>query len=319
MHNDRRIILLVSNSLDFATDYVVGRLLEHGHPYYRIDTDLLHEDHVSLDPSSRRLKIERGTEQVSIGDENLKSVLYRAPTHLRESSGGRWPPEELLARHQWTAFVRSLCVFENAKWINHPAKTYLAENKPYQLMMAEKLGFIIPKTIIGNVLPGDESNIWHGSNQVAIKAIDSFLLRIDEEDRFFYTQAVRKEEIQDSDISEMPVIMQEYLTNKLDIRVTIIGDCCFACSIFENGKPIDGDWRLAKARAAFEQFDLPHEIKNRCIALVAALGLTFGAIDLVLCNDIYIFIEINPTGEWAWLVDALGLPIDEAIVQSLCN
>jgi glutathione synthase/RimK-type ligase-like ATP-grasp enzyme len=36
--------------------------------------------------------------------------------------------------------------------------------------------------------------------------------------------------------------------------------------------------------------------------LLEALGLNFGAIDLVESKGSYFFIEINPTGEWGWLV-----------------
>jgi len=48
-----------------------------------------------------------------------------------------------------------------------------------------------------------------------------------------------------------------------------------------------------------------------------AMHLQFGAIDLAFCNDRYYFLEINPTGEWAWLVDAAKLPIDEEIATAL--
>lgn len=40
-------------------------------------------------------------------------------------------------------------------------------------------------------------------------------------------------------------------------------------------------------------------------------------IDLAKCGNRYYFLEINPTGEWAWLVDELGFPIDEALADEL--
>jgi glutathione synthase/RimK-type ligase-like ATP-grasp enzyme len=50
---------------------------------------------------------------------------------------------------------------------------------------------------------------------------------------------------------------------------------------------------------------------------VKDLGLFFGGVDLALVKDRYYFIEVNPTGEWAWLVDAAGLRIDTAICDCL--
>ena len=42
-------------------------------------------------------------------------------------------------------------------------------------------------------------------------------------------------------------------------------------------------------------------------------GVRQGALDFAIVDDIFYFIEINPTGEWAWLVDAAGQHIYEAI------
>ena len=50
------------------------------------------------------------------------------------------------------------------------------------------------------------------------------------------------------------------------------------------------------------------------MALVKALGLCFGAIDLVLTPDgRYVFLEINPSGQWEWIESLTGLPISEAL------
>jgi len=51
------MILIISNSRDFATDYVIAQLLERRAPYVRIDLDLLADESVCLDPVSPRLTI----------------------------------------------------------------------------------------------------------------------------------------------------------------------------------------------------------------------------------------------------------------------
>ncbi len=50
---------------------------------------------------------------------------------------------------------------------------------------------------------------------------------------------------------------------------------------------------------------------------MSELGLSFGAIDLIESNNGYYFIEVNPTGEWAWLVENAGLKIYEGVVDYL--
>jgi glutathione synthase/RimK-type ligase-like ATP-grasp enzyme len=314
------MILLISNSRDFATDYVVSELRDR-HAYYRLDLDMLDQDQVTLDPIRRTLSIIRGDgEEFVLNQADLTAILYRAPTYLRESSSGRWTPEALLARHQWAAFARSLMVFDGITWVNHPRNTYLAENKPYQLMCAAGLGMAVPETLVSNISHPHHHLIYHGSDKIAIKALDSFLLRVSpENDAFFYTQAVEHRELCNDSLARMPIVMQQLLADKVDLRVTVVGNKCFPVSVLLDGHGIEGDWRLAKTQAVFSKFDLPDNVASKCIELVKQLGLIFGAIDLAYVRDQYYFLEINPTGEWAWLVDKLALPIDKAIADALVS
>lgn len=312
------MILLVSNSRDFATDHVVAHLLRRGASYHRLDLDLVERDAVRLDPVEQVLTIHTEGHDVVVGAENLTAVLYRAPTHLRESSAGRWSTEELLQRHQWAAFARSLMVFDGAAWINHPRNVYAAECKPYQLLHAARIGFAVPCTAVGNIAPPAHSTVWDSHGHAAIKALDSFLLRVQNEDAFFYTRRVSIDEARPETLSAMPLILQQYLGDKLDIRVTVVGQQCFAASVTLNGAGIGGDWRLAKSDATFAVHDLPSDVALRCVELARVLGLTYAAIDLALVDGVYYFLEVNPTGEWAWLVESTGMRIDLALADALC-
>lgn len=184
------MILLVSNSRDFATDYVVAEFRRRGAAYHRLDVDLVRDDALVLDPLEPLLSIQSEGRSITIPGDALTAILYRAPTYLRESSAGRWSPEELLQRHQWAAFARSLMVFDNVKWINHPQSVYAAECKPFQLLRAARAGLRVPATLIGNVAPPAESPVWDSEQRVAMKALDSFLVRMGDEDAFLYTQRV---------------------------------------------------------------------------------------------------------------------------------
>lgn len=312
------MILLVSNSRDFATDYVVAEFRRRGASYYRLDIDLLADDALTLDPVRGVLSIRSEDRRIEICGDTLSAILYRAPTYLRESSAGRWAPEELLRRHQWAAFARSLMVFDKARWINHPQNVYAAECKPYQLLCAQRVGLAVPATVIGNLAPPAGSGVWDCEQTAALKALDSFLVRMDDKDAFLYTQRVGINDVQGASLSSMPVILQEYLGQKLDIRVTVVGDKCFAASVEMNGAGIDGDWRLAKDSATFAVHDLASEIQGCCVELVRLLQLTYGAIDLALVGGVYYFLEINPTGEWAWLLEPTGMRIDVALGDALC-
>ena len=114
-----------------------------------------------------------------------------------------------------------------------------------------------------------------------------------------------------------PFIAQEYIDDKVDCRVTIIGERVFSVYILKNGKPIAGDWRtIAKKKLQYKTFQIPERLKDSCLQLMRRLNLSFGAIDLLKTGSDYLFLEVNPTGEWGWLCDE-ERKIDHAIVEEL--
>jgi len=303
------VILLVTNSRDLATDSVVELLRSRNAAYWRLDLDLLALDQVFLDPLQPLLThVVADGEQREVRDP--QAILYRAPTHLRESSGHRYSPEELLRRHQWAAFARSLIVFRRARWVNHPTSTYAAESKPFQLAVANSLGFQVPRTAVANYLPASLAR----AERVAVKALDSFLLRLGGEDLFFYTTTLLPDQLTEAFCREMPLILQENVEPKTDIRVTVVGERCFFAETIE---PVIGDWRLRKERVEFRPFAGTPELKASCLALLRHLDLRYGAIDLARVRDDYLFFEVNPTGEWGWLDVVFEGRIAEAIVDEL--
>ena len=64
--------------------------------------------------------------------------------------------------------------------------------------------------------------------------------------------------------------------------------------------------------------DLPPEVQARCVRLVERLELCYGAIDMILTPDgRYVFLEINPSGQYLWIEKEAGLPISAAICDFL--
>jgi len=61
---------------------------------------------------------------------------------------------------------------------------------------------------------------------------------------------------------------------------------------------------------------LPDEVQVRCIKFLQAFGLFYGAIDLIrMLDGTYVFLDMNPFGQWAWVQDLCGLPLAEAHCQ----
>jgi glutathione synthase/RimK-type ligase-like ATP-grasp enzyme len=202
--------------------------------------------------------------------------------------------------------------------MNHPQATYSAEHKAIQLAVAHEVGFDVPDTIVSNSVAYLDA-IASADDYVAVKGLDTVLVREGDTETFGYTNIVARASLSQDCVQPAPAIFQQALRGKLDLRVTVVGPDVFAVSVTDGGKPIEGDWRRRKCAAQFNRVDLPETIKRRCCQLISELGLTYGAIDLAIVGQCYYFIEVNPTGEWAWLVDAAGLQIDRSIADRLID
>lgn len=302
-------VLILSGLYDFSADLVALRLEEAGVPFLRLNREHLHEHRLCLDPVRRVLDVTGPSGRHQVGPE-LRSIWYRQPVFLRNTPAEPLLPRDQLERSQWSAFLRALSVFRDAAWMNFPAKTYLAESKPYQLSIAKCCGFQVPKTLVTNdaaitrqVFPGE----------AVLKSLDTVLLHDGTDCLFTYTTIRSTEGLADRNMAAVPLMAQQVLGEKTDIRVTIIGETVFAVRILSGGAGIEGDWRvLPRDQIEYEGMKLDENVADSCRSLAQQLGLSFAAIDLIETTDGIFFIEVNPTGEWGWL-STDERPIDRAI------
>ena len=290
--------LVASSLYDFSTDLVVQELERRKSKYVRLNREKFESYRLTIDVNDASLEVNMNGANYRI-TADLKAVYYRQPVFLRNTPGESLSIDEQLSRSQWMGFLRSLAIFDKARWMNPLGATYLAETKAYQLSTARELGFKVPMTLIGN----DFVRLQEIENKVIIKSLDTVLLRDNSDCLFAYSTVEKSSELTDENVSAVPLTVQEYVSPKIDVRVTVIGGKLTAVKITSSGQGIAEDWRLVDRNAIeYTEIKLPHYIEQKCVKLIEALGLNFGAIDLVESNGSYYFIEINPTGEWGWLV-----------------
>ena len=291
--------LVISSTIDYSSDLICYELERRGKSYLRINRDHFAEYKILYSFEADCLSITMDGSTYKITSNTLRSVYYRAPVFLR--SGKKYTLQEQLYRSQWSAFIRNLIIFDKAKWVNHPVATYRAENKMYQLQCAKRFNFEVPTTYIGNSFPTDISR----EHTYIVKSLDTALFYDNGQEMFTYSTMVTGQELLDAEIKSAPIIIQDCLLDKTDLRVTVIGNEIFAVSITKNGQKIKGDWRQnTKEELAYNRIDLPPKIHQQIIGFMRFLGLEFGGIDFALVNGEYYFIEVNPTGEWGWLVSS---------------
>ncbi len=119
-----------------------------------------------------------------------------------------------------------------------------------------------------------------------------------------------------------PCLLQKYIHKSLELRVTVIGQIVFAVEIQSQQTPGSiHDWRRVQENLPHKLFHLPADLENKCRNLVKELGLQFGALDLIITpNNEYVFVEINPNGQWAWIQQLCPeIPLRESLADLLID
>jgi glutathione synthase/RimK-type ligase-like ATP-grasp enzyme len=63
---------------------------------------------------------------------------------------------------------------------------------------------------------------------------------------------------------------------------------------------------------------LPAEVSAKITRLMDRFGLVFAAMDMILTPDgRYVFLEINPGGQFAWLEDKTAVPLTATLADML--
>lgn len=310
--------LIISSTIDFSTDLVCYQLMMSGEKFYRLNRDEFIKHNIVVDLQKKSMMISIEDEEYNIQFEQLKGVFYRAPVFLRTQAKAELSVQEQLERNQWSSFLRNLIIFQNANWINNPVYTYRAENKMFQLCVAESCGLQIPKTYVSNII---SVNMLEREKKYIVKSLDTALFYDTQNNKemFTYSNVVSGEELQDYELASAPIIIQEFLNPKVDCRVTYIQGKLFPVKILQNGEGLYGDWRLRKDELEYVPFQLPPNISMAICKLMQKLEIQFGGIDLAIVGEKYFFIEVNPTGEWGWLEIKTGMQISQTIKKALCG
>jgi hypothetical protein len=239
-------------------------------------------------------------------------------------------PHEALTDETSRAFVTTESLgFLNDAWSSldcrwlpaRPSVVRDAAQKVSQLQIAASLGFELPPTLVTNS-PADFLEFYRRHNgKVVSKLVGVAFLRHIGDAFGRYTEVVAKHDVGYAHaVRYAPVIFQAYVPKYLELRITVVGRRVFSAAIdSQASNHTRHDWRrYDHFGTPYLAHDLPDEVERRCVRLLERLGLSYGAIDMILTPDgRYIFLEINPSGLFLWIEEATGLPISEAICDWL--
>ncbi len=326
---DRRgrtgVVLIVTHGQDDDhAERVMSAVAEQGGTPVRFDTDTYPaRSTVTFTDRSGGPEVGLRLNGHLVPGRDITAILYRH-RWLPRAPAGTEPAAVGMVESELRALLDGALLSLDAFWINHPATSGLARHKPLQLALARAEGFEVPETCI-TADPTVVRELWTewGGRMVAKLVGGQVLERPGEEPYAVFTTRLEAADLQDdASIAACPAIYQRELDKVCDVRVTVVGEQVFACSIpsqeSENGTV---DWRRAgRAALAPAPFSLDGASAQLCRSLTSRLGLEVAGVDLVLTPDRrLVFLEINASGQWAWVEEATGMPIAATIARRLLD
>ena len=261
------------------------------------------------------------------GEFDLREVT--AVWHRRLSFGAHLPAGlDKQLRHaslgETSAAAHGMLASLKAFRMDHIQHIRHAENKQLQLQVARELGLNIPRTLTTNDPAAVRAFANGCESGMVTKMLSSFAIYEQGKELVVFTNRVKPEDLADlSGLSICPATFQELVPKSLEIRATVVGQRVMSAAVDSQvSERAAHDWRRDGVNMLqdWQPYQLPLVVEEKILRLMDYFSLNYGAIDIILTPDgKYIFIELNPCGEFFWLEHTPGLPISEAIADLLLD
>jgi len=319
-------IFIITHSQDNESiPLVMQAIADQGGKAFRFDTDRF--------PTEIQLDVYYGkTERVtlSVDDQTLDLNEVSAVWYRRIAIGSRIPDSmdrqlRQASLKESRVTIEGMIASIQGFHLDPLPNIRRAENKQLQLQIARKIGLDTPRTLTTNNPLAVKQFAQECHQGIITKMLSSFAI-YDEQGRekVVFTNPISSEDLENLDgLRFCPMTFQEKIPKALELRTTIVGKRVLTAAV--DSQALDKaryDWRKQGIALldACEAYTLPEDVKEKLLKLMAEFRLNYGAIDIILTPDNrYVFLEVNPVGEFFWLERHPELPISKAIAQVLQN
>lgn len=315
-------VLLVTRSDDNDSVNLVSRALQsRGADPFRLDSDL-YPQQLRLSTFYRtggaRSFISSGSRRLDLA--SVDALYYRrfaAGNLLPQELGDTRPACREEARLALYGTIAAMDCFQ----LDPLGSIRRADYKELQTVQAMRLGLDCPSTLFTNDPEAVLEFLSRAAGPVVTKMQSQFAIYRDGMENVVFTNEVRADDLKSLDgLRYAPMMFQEMVPKRLELRVTLVGRHCFAASIdSQRSERARVDWRRDGIGLidAWRPYELPGEVEAKLLDLATYFGLNYAAADFIVTpDDRHVFLEINACGEWFWLERA-GLPIADAIAEVL--
>ena len=309
-------ILILSEAGDQVAANVTEWLIAANSPFKRINFS---EEQVSISLSLTSEKV-----KLSLNDNSdlSKIWLHRGRLQIGAARQSNTHINNYLAKEQ-DSVLKSLenILKSEGRYIG----SYLKEVENYKMEMlylAAKAGLEIPDTLV-TTSKAELLSFYTARKKIITKDL-RYPVNIKTQNGIFTsvgTLLVEKEMIDFMEEAFAPLFVQEYTEKQYEARVFVFMDKLYAMAIFSQGSNTTAiDYRNYNDENPNRMVPvhLPPDIEEKVRRFMKEAGLDSGSIDLIVTPEgKYIFLEVNPQGQFGWLSENCNYYIEKEIAEEL--
>lgn len=111
---------------------------------------------------------------------------------------------------------------------------------------------------------------------------------------------------------------KDWVPKHHEARVIVVGTTLFTVAIHAESPASHVDWRSDHRSLRYEVVEPPADVVAAVLRLMKELGLVYGALDFVVTPaEQWVFLEVNPGGQFGWLQMHTGLPMTDTLADVL--
>ncbi|OLZ74274.1 hypothetical protein AV521_00865 [Streptomyces sp. IMTB 2501] len=307
-------VLVVDGPFEAGTDLIVGELVSAGVPVFRMDTaqfPLELELRSTFDKGQWQGAL--ATEQRSVEISDIKAVYWNRPGMFRLPTLSE--ADEHYARGAARIGFGGVLASIDAPFMNHPSRATFAEFKPQQLRVADAVGLTTPRTLITSDPDAVRRFAQFIDGPIITKPLGIPVVAHESGWDQMYT---RRADLSDlAGVSVTAHLYQEEVEKDFEVRVMLIGDSCYSARIDAGSDQARIDYRSDYDAITVTPVSTPAAVQESLRGYAAVFKLAYFAADFIVRpTGEWVFLEANPSGQWAW-ANSTDLPLASVFAKTL--
>jgi glutathione synthase/RimK-type ligase-like ATP-grasp enzyme len=222
--------------------------------------------------------------------------------------------EEAAIKSACLSVIAALARASAVEWLSSLDACVAAENKVLQYSAASRLGAQVPRTIITS----DPAELGELPDAVVVKPLGPGHYYARDEPMVVFATAMTRDQAARLPLQTAPFLIQERLMAVRHHRIVTVMDGAWTSAVDAAEIPVD--WRSdPDAHRRFAASTVPSTVTEHAIHLARHLHLGYSSQDWIETTEGFVFLDLNPGGQWLFLHEQQADAVTAAIAAHLAG